>query len=71
MAFPKRIADITTNLTLSKLSDVVAAVKNNKVMWGHHSMYAEVCSAFFMYKGIRYEMTEWCEEVKALYKVKK
>jgi len=62
------MTNIKTNMSLSKLSIIMNAIKNNKVKWNSHSEYAGSRLANFTYKGMCYEITEWFEEITSLYK---
>lgn len=68
MAFPKNLSEISTNLSLSELADVVRAVEEEKVNWalGSSSVFAGSAGGQFDYKGARYELNEYFEWVTSL-----
>lgn len=68
MAFPKDISKISTNLTPKKLSEVVAAVENKRVKWSGSLLYAGDRAATFSYRGEKFGINEWFEEVTSLFR---
>lgn len=70
MAFPNNIADITTNLNESELTEVVRAIENKEVDWEEGRVgFTKPPAGFtgyFSYNGSQYEMFEDWEIVKEI-----
>jgi len=70
MTFPDRIKDINTNLSRTKLLKIIRAIKDDRVTWGNRTKYGSCGCVHFVYKKQKFEVIEWFDIVRSIYKVK-